>query len=353
MTNEALAELLPEATDLESLQLMRLGTTKYTEQFWKHEGWAIRQPAGDKTVDCRDMTDIATELADRLGLLEEYNAAINRGAAGMRLTGEGFDYSLDVTKAHGLEDIWDAVAKAASHDLSDGEEVHGIDWFKEHGFMLKPYSQLEWYLYPTLKAQGLRFEMPYQERILRHGSQLAERLHEVGIEWWDKQLEEYEALPSYKPFPEIWINYAEEVGRDPAEFPFWAVTSRSMQYAWGANVGIPMINEVAQNISGHKGVIINRTAAGKLGLAEGDPVVIESVAGVTKGYAVLREGIRPDTVLMIGQFDHWVTPFAKDLNLPSLNTVSSMSLSLTDSTGSGADLARVSIRKGEGPRRAA
>ncbi|MCH8188307.1 MAG: molybdopterin-dependent oxidoreductase, partial [Proteobacteria bacterium] len=352
-TNHMADVLLPEATDLESLQLMRLGTTKYTEQFWKHEGWAIRQPAGDKTVDCRDMTDIATELADRLGLLEEYNAAINRGAAGMRLTGEGFDYSLDVTKAHGLEDIWDAVAKAASHDLSDGEEVHGIDWFKEHGFMLKPYSQLEWYLYPTLKAQGLRFEMPYQERILRHGSQLAERLHEVGIEWWDKQLEEYEALPSYKPFPEIWINYAKEVGRDPAEFPFWAVTSRSMQYAWGANVGIPMINEVAQNISGHKGVIINRTAAGKLGLAEGDPVVIESVAGVTKGYAVLREGIRPDTVLMIGQFDHWVTPFAKDLNLPSLNTVSSMSLSLTDSTGSGADLARVSIRKGEGPRRAA
>ena len=65
----------------------------------------------------------------------------------MRLTGEGFDYSLDV-------------AKAASHDLSDGEEVHGIDWFKEHGFMLKPYSQLEWYLYPTLKEQGLRFELP-------------------------------------------------------------------------------------------------------------------------------------------------------------------------------------------------
>ncbi|MCH8110397.1 MAG: hypothetical protein IH905_00340 [Proteobacteria bacterium] len=352
-TNHMADVLLPEATDLESLQLMRLGTTKYTEQFWKHEGWAIRQPAGDKTVDCRDMTDIATELADRLGLLEEYNAAINRGAAGMRLTGEGFDYSLDATKAHGLEEIWDAVAKAASHDLSGGEEVHGIDWFKEHGFMLKPYSQLEWYLYPTLKEQGLRFELPYQERILRHGSQLAERLHEVGIEWWDKQLEEYEALPSYKPFPEIWINYAKEVGRDPAEFPFWAVTARSMQYAWGANVGIPLINEVAQNISGHKGVIINRTAAAKLGLAEGDPVVIESVAGVTKGYAVLREGIRPDTVLMIGQFDHWVTPFAKDLNLPSLNTVSSMSLSLTDSTGSGADLARVSIRKGEGPRRAA
>ncbi len=351
-TNHMADVLLPEATDLESLQMMRMGSTKFTEQFWKHEGWAIRQPAGDKTVDCRDLTDIATELAERVGILEGYNAAINKGAAGMRLTKAGFDYSLDPKVPHQCEEIWDAVAKAASHDLSDGAEVHGIDWFKDNGYMLKPYPQLEWYLYPTLKAQGLRFEMPYQERILRHGSQLAERMHEVGIEWWDKQLEEYEALPSYQPFPEIWINYAKEVGRDPKDFPFWALTARSMQYTWGANVGIPLINEVAQNVSGHKGLIINRTVAGELGLAEGDPVVIESVAGVTKGYAVLREGIRPDTVLMIGQFDHWATPVAKDLKLPSLNSVASMSLSLTDSTGSGADLARVNIRRGEGPRRA-
>ena len=47
---------------------------------------------------------------------------------------------------------------------------------------------------PRLKEQGLRFELPYQERIKRHGSQLASRLHEVGIEWWEKQLEEYEPL---------------------------------------------------------------------------------------------------------------------------------------------------------------
>jgi phenylacetyl-CoA:acceptor oxidoreductase len=350
-TNHMADVLLPEATDLESLQMMRLGSTKYTEQFWKHEGWAVRQPAGDKTVDCRDMTDISTELAIRVGILEEYNAAINRGAAGMRLANKGFDYSLDPKVPHECVAVWDAVAKAASHDLTGGEEVHGIDWFKENGFMLRPYSQLEWYLYPTLKEQGLRFELPYQERILRHGSQLAHRMHEVGIQWWDQQLEEYEALPSYKAFPEIWINYAKEVGRDPAEFPFWALTARSMQYSWGANVGIPLINEVAENVSGHKGLIINRTVAGTLGLAEGDPVVIESVVGETKGYAVLREGIRPDTVLMIGQFDHWATPFAKDLNLPSLNTVSSISLSLTDSTGSGADLARVNIRRGDGPGR--
>ena len=124
-----------------------------------------------------------------------------------------------------------------------------------------------------------------------------------------------------------------------------------MQYSWGANVGIPLINEVAQDISGHKGVIINRRKAHDLGLEEGDPVVLESISGVTKGFAVLREGIRPDTVLMIGQFDHWKTPFAKDLNLPSLNSLTSLSLKLTDSTGSGSDIARIKIYRGKGPPR--
>ena len=88
-----------------------------------------------------------------------------------------------------------------------------------------------------------------------------------------------------------------------------------------------------------------------MGLEEGDPVVLESVSGTTQGYAVLREGIRPDTVVMIGQFDHWKTPYAKDLNLPSLNSLTSLSLKLTDSTGSGSDLARLKITRGEGPPR--
>jgi phenylacetyl-CoA:acceptor oxidoreductase len=352
-TNWMADVLLPDATDLESLQLMKIGTTKTTEQYWKHEGWAIRQPVADPVVDCRDMTDISTELAKRVGILEQYNAAINRGAAGCKLKGEDYDYSLDPTKAHEREAIWDAAAKAASHSLSGGKEVHGIDWFKRHGFMLKPYSQLGWYLYPTMVDRNVRFELPYQERILRHGTQLAHRLHEIGVAWWDRQLEEYEALPSYRPFPDIWVNYAREVGRDPEEFPFWALTARSMQYSWGANVGIPLINEVAQNVAGHKGVIMNRRRAHALGIQEGDPVVIESAVGRTRGYAVLREGIRPDTVLMIGQFDHWATPYAKDLELPSLNSLTAIALSLTDSTGSSADIARVKIRRGEGPRRSA
>ena len=352
-TNYMADVLLPDATDLEILQLSRVGGTSSGEQYWKHTGWAIRQPVVDPVTDCRDMTDIATDLAQRCGLLEPFNAAINRGSAGMRLQTDAYDYGLATDVPHSVEEIYDAVARAASHDLSGGEEVHGIDWFREHGFMLRPLSQLEWYLYPRLKDMGLRFELPYQERIKRHGAQLANRLHETGIEWWDKQLAEYEALPSYKPFPDIWIEYAREVGRDPDEFPLWALTARSMQYAWGANVGLPLISEVAENIAGHKGVVINRKTARGLGIEDGDAVVIESVAGMTRSRAVLREGIRPDTILLLGQFDHWATPYAKDLDRGSLNSLTPIALSLTDNTGSGADLMRVRVAKDDGARRAA
>ena len=218
-TNWMADYLLPEATDLESLQLIRIGSTKFIEQFWNQQGWAVRQPVVDPVVDARDMTDIATELARRTGLLAPYNQAINRGGAGMRLATDEFDYSLDDAKLHFSEEIWDAVARAASHDLSGGEQVVGIDWFREHGFLLKPYPEMEWFLYPTLKAQGLRFELPYQERIKRHGAELVHRLHEMGIEWWDRQLQEYEPLPTYEPFPEIWINIRARGGARPGRVP--------------------------------------------------------------------------------------------------------------------------------------
>jgi phenylacetyl-CoA:acceptor oxidoreductase len=344
-TNYMADVLLPEATDLESLQLIRIGSTKFLQQFWRHEGWAVRQPVGKLTTDCRDMTDISTELAARTGVLREYNAAINRGAAGIKLQSNVYNYGLSEGEKHSVEDIWDSIAKAASHEVSDGEEIHGIEWFRQEGYMLKPYPQLNWYLYPALKRQGLRFELPYQERIMRHGAQLGNRLHEAGITWWNRQLEEYEPMPGYLSFPAIWTDYVKECGKNPDDFPLWALTSRSMQYSWGANVGLPLIREIASKIRGHKGVMVHKDTAAALGIADGDPIVLSSPTGVSRGYAVIRAGMRPDTVVLLGQFDHWATPVAKDFQMPSLNSLTALALSLTDATGSGSDITRVRLEK--------
>ncbi|TAK66470.1 MAG: molybdopterin oxidoreductase [Betaproteobacteria bacterium] len=347
-TNHMADILLPEATDLESLQLIRIGGSKYFEQFWEHQGYALRQPVVAAQGEARDFTDIATELARRAGLLEKYNAAINRGAAGVPLKGASWDFSLDPAHTHGRDEIWDAVCRAASAELSDGRQTQGLDWWKENGLATKPFAHADWYLFPTLARQGLRFEMPYQERLYRMGKELGKRLHEHGMHWWDKQLAEYQALPLWKDFPGEWEKSLVKMGGKTEDFPFWLLTSHSMQYSWGSNVGMQLIKEVADNIAGHRGVIMNAGAAEDLGVADGDMVEIATPLHSVRAKAVPRQGIRPDTLLLLGQFDHWATPFAKDFGMPSMNSLVPMSMELTDATGSGADIVRVSLKRAGG-----
>ena len=350
-TNHTADVLLPECTDLEGLQLIRIGGSKYVEQFWEHQGFALRDPASAPMGEARDFTWIATQIAKGTGLLEEYNVAINKGAAGIRLFGENYDHSLQPDKEHTVEEIWDHSCRAASAELTEGAESQGLDYFREHGFRTVPFPKLRWYLYPAMLDKGLRFELPYQERLLRIGQELGDRLHEMGITWWDRQLREYEAMPHFQDLQALWASAQEDMyDIKIGDYPFWLLTARSMQYSWGGNVGIQMIQEVAANVAGHGGVMMNPAAAAKLGLKEGERVEIYSPTGTTEGAVILRHGIRPDTLLMIGQFDHWKTPFAKDLKTPSMNGLTPMSLELTDATGSGADLVRVAIRKLEGAR---
>ena len=169
------------------------------------------------------------------------------------------------------------------------------------------------------------------------------------MNWWDTQLDEYQALPKWKDFPGLWEAHLVRSGGQVQDYPFWLLTARSMQYAWGGNAGVQMIREVAENIAGHRGLIMNTRRAAELGLAEGDEVEITTPGRITRGRLVLRQGIRPDTLLAIGQFDHWETPLAKDFGLPSLNTLASMSMELTDATGSSADIVRVALHKAAGP----
>jgi phenylacetyl-CoA:acceptor oxidoreductase len=347
--------LLPEAGDLESLQLYRIGGTKYIEQYWRHTGWAIRQPVVTPPYDTRDLTDVATELAVRTGLLEPYLQAINRGAGTtVALAGRGWDYAFPTDgPSHAAPpsaaDIWDRVCRAATRSLSDGAVEHDLAWFREHGAFFVPFRERQYYLHGAMAARGLRYELPYQERIRRLGEELGARLHERGITWWDAQLDEYQALPAWKDFPGIWRRTALARGRRPEDFPFWLLTSRSMQYSWGSNVSLPVLADVARNVKGHFGVMLNRTAAARLGIAEGDLIEIASPTGATRGRAILREGVRPDVIVVLQQFGHWATPFARDLGMPNLNQVASMSLDLTDATGSGADLVPVAVRRCASP----
>lgn len=344
-TNHMADILLPDATDLESTQLIHIGGTKYIEQVWEYEGVGLRQQVVEPQGEARDMSWIAMELAKRGGFLEGFYKAVNRGAGGMKLMGDGFDYSLDPTQEHSVDEIWDAACKAATHLYSGGKEIHDLNWFKEHGFYVVPYKREDWYLYPSMKRQDIRFELPYQERLTKVGEELKRRLHEKGSHWWDRQLTEYETIPTYHDVLKYYDEVMEAEGNNPEEYPFWGITTKSMQYSAGNNASIQLMDDVGKNVRGHGSVIMNAKVAKDMGIKRGDQVEISSTVGSTRGRAEPVQGIRPDTLCIPGQFDYWATPFAKDLKFPSLNTVIPLNLDLTDATGSGADLVRVSIRR--------
>ncbi|MCJ7837673.1 MAG: molybdopterin-dependent oxidoreductase, partial [Burkholderiales bacterium] len=152
-TNHMADILLPDATDLESLQLIRIGGSKYIEQFWEHEGYALRQPVVEAQGEARDFTDIATELARRTGLLEKYNASINHGSAGVPLKGESWDFSLDTGSVHGRDAIWNAVCKAASAELSGGKDRVEVNRERLIGIEFEAAAQLGQGLRRALRAR--------------------------------------------------------------------------------------------------------------------------------------------------------------------------------------------------------
>lgn len=339
--------LLPESPDLESLQLIRVGGAQFIEQYWRHKGWAIRQPVTkDPLYDTMDMTEITTTLAAKVGILAEYNEAINNGRGiGVSLKKYYPDGVLQPGREYSVEEIWDRAARATSLEASGGKEMKDLDWYRENGAYLVPFPQQNWYLDTIMKEKGLRYNLPYQEGILRMGRQLGNRLHEIGVDWWEEQLAEYTPLPPWRDFPQIWSAIATEQGKDPADYGLWMLTTRSMQYAWGSTVSLPLIADVASNIATHFGVVINAATARGQGIADGDEIWVESPLNRAKGVAVLKQGIRPDVILTTQQFGHWITPVAKDLNTPNLNKLSSISLGTTDATGSGADLVAVKVYK--------
>ena len=203
-TNHFADLLLPEATDLESLQLIRIGGSKFVEQFWDHQGFALRQPAVATAV--RRATSRRSPLRWRRASACSKNTTPRSTGArrGAPLKGSRWDFSLPTTEAHAPEKIWDAICRAASAEVSDGREQHGLDWWKEHGLATKPFPRVGWYLFPELVRQRLRFELPYQERLWRVGVELGRRLHENDMRWWDTQLKEYQALPVCKDFSAPW-----------------------------------------------------------------------------------------------------------------------------------------------------
>jgi len=165
------------------------------------KGYALRQPVVAAQGEARDFTDIATELARRTGLFGEIQRLDQPRCKGVPAQGGSWDFSLDTKRAHGRDEIWDAVCKGGQRELSDGKEVHDLAWWRSMPATKRFRTRTGICSLPT----GLRRVCVSSCRTRSACTGLEKssgnRLHENGMHWWTKQLAEYQTLPRWKDFP--------------------------------------------------------------------------------------------------------------------------------------------------------
>ena len=261
-TNHMADVLLPDCTDLEGLQLLRIGGTKYVEQFWDYQGFALRDPAVPPQGEAKDFTWIATELARRTGCskptMRPSTAAPRASSFPARTTtSRSLRKKRTTSRRSGTRLAAPRARRSPTAPNRKGSPGSASTDSASSRFRACSGTSIR-----NSSQEGLRFEQPYQEQLFRIGKELGRRLHEQGINWWDRQLEEYEPLPQWRDLNALWEDaLAKHFTVRIADYPFWLITARSMQYSWGGNVGIQLIKEVADNVAGHGSVVMNDGAA--------------------------------------------------------------------------------------------
>ena len=269
---------------------------------------ALAQPVV-KVGNTMNLNDILIELADRAGFLGEMNKVLNQKI------GFSDEYKLEEVKKYTWEKICDQMCKFYTNSSCD------LGWFKQHGAITKPADVEEQYdIHLEMQSLKLRYPIPYMEQVKLTGEELERNLSEKRIDWWPT--EEYTALPTYFP------SKLEEI---PPEYGYYATTCRPIMFSYGSNLGLPWMNELAtEQLPDQIHILMNTDAAESEGIGGNDEIWVESETGKVKGRVVLRQGIRPDTLLIAGQFGQWAMPVAKDTGRVTLSALLPIDPAWTD-----------------------
>lgn len=84
------------------------------------------------------------------------------------------------------------------------------------------------------------------------------------------------AIPEWDDFPKMWEQAVIAAGGNPDAYPFWLVSSNSMQFAFGAQASIQLMHELAKNVAGYGGLVMNASRAREIGIEEGDKIEIST-----------------------------------------------------------------------------
>jgi anaerobic selenocysteine-containing dehydrogenase len=258
----------------------------------------LRMPPMDPLFESRGEIDIYLDLTERMGLMSGEGGYIEHINEELELVDTEFALS-DGARPE-VRDIFDRWSKA--------QGLTGIDYFEENGVWIKgALSPEKRYGYVADPPFGGAVHRLYGESLLL--AQRAQRALDADEIYW----QDYTAFPTWR---------APTMDGSPPEYEFTLISYKLVEHKQSRTSMIPLLTE----LSGAQRVEMNPSSAKRLGLDEGDHVIVESHNALTgetrqlESVLSLTEGIRPDVVGMPHHFGMWTHPVSKG-NGPSPNQI--------------------------------
>lgn len=245
--------------------------------------WVLAKPAVPPAGGSRSWPDVFLELADRVGIREDFLAIFNT------MRGLKEPYRLDPAKKYSWEEIIDTWAKSWF-----GPE-HDLNWFKKQGLLISAQKTVEEaYPRPFLKPR-----IPlYLEHFINAGKEVKQVTEKMGIAW---DTSNYRALPDWVPCPDH--------NQPQGEHALFMVNYKLPFHTFSSTAQNPWLNELADHHLYAYKMLIHPKAAATNNVKDGDLLWVESEIGRVKAWAKVSECVHPEVVAVAGTFGHW----AKDM----------------------------------------
>jgi anaerobic selenocysteine-containing dehydrogenase len=241
--------------------------------------WSIRQPADEPHGEQRRHSDVLLDLAERIGMTADFNAALN---ASINLAPP---YRLAPDRRYSWDEICDSELKC-----NFGAE-RGLDWFKENGVIKWPKKPQEVY---WRAFEDVRVPI-YWEFLKVAGQKIAAIAEPRGV---SIPREYYEPLPDFLPCRSHQCKHE--------GFDYYAFYYRDIIHTNSFTMQNPWLDEAARLDPYSYTVAIHKETALTRGLAHGDQVEIETERGrKVKGRLCLTEAIHPEGLGIAALAGHW------------------------------------------------
>jgi anaerobic selenocysteine-containing dehydrogenase len=248
----------------------------------------LRIPPMEPLFETKGEIDIYMDLAEAIGVLHGEGGYLEQVNTALGLEGE---FALPLSAKPEVRDIFDRWARSQG-------VAEGVAFFEDpaNSVLVKgPTAPTSLYGYATDPPFGGALHRFYGESLLDAQRQMREKGAEE-IYWRD-----------YTPFP-IWRDPT--FTESPPEFDMTLISYHQIEHKQTRTSFIPLLAE----LSPHGRVDLNPETARRLGIEEGDPVIVRShnaITGETRelsSVAAITAGIRPDTAGMPHHFGGWTHP---------------------------------------------